>query len=370
MSRPTSSRFWRRLFALGLGLVAALIVAEIGARLAGLEERWLPDLAYYQGVDVEIHREESGPLLYGLRPGHRASIPVEKAEFVEAETAWWTDPRVIEVNRLGHRGPERERTKPDGVYRIVAFGGSNTFGPAVSNGETWPDALERALASRQDRPIEVWNLGVNGYVTRQKLAQAEAALSASDPDLLIFQIYNTGPRNLLLSEEVDVVDTFRQQPDLYGETLLWSPPQERGLRAWWWAHSELYRAVVIAANRRARVDDQGKYGAPHELLDARAEEDAEQRFLQFLSGLEGSQVPVVILYGAEGPGPEWCERVGVPVIELEHEQDIPDLPGARHIHPGAEVYSWYGETIADHLLAAGCLTGPCSFSPRPSPGGG
>ena len=342
-----------------LGISVGFLLAEGLARLADLEGRWLPDLAYYQGVDVNMHQPSlSSGLLYELRPGASAAIPAEEAEGVEEEHSWWTDPRVIRVNKLGHRGPERTLEKSPGVYRILALGGSNTFGAAVSNGESWPGALERSLIAQTGRQVEVWNLGVNGYVTTQKLTQARDALRRFAPDLLLFQLYNTGPRNILLSDDVDVVGTFHRTPSLYRETLLWSPSEAQQLRSWLWGASHLYRAIVLALNRRARVDEQGKFGAPHELLDARSERRAAEQFATFVRE-EVGEVPVWILFGAEGPGPAWCEDIGVPVIELEREADIPDLPGARHIHPGAEVYSWYGEKIAQRLMGAGCLAEGC-----------
>jgi len=339
--------------------MVALLLGEGVARVGGLEQRWLPSLAYYQGVDVEIHRPSSDlDLLYELRPGVERLVPVGSGDVIEDEMAWWSNPRVVRINSLGHRGPERSATKPPGTFRVLGLGGSNTFGAAVSNGESWPGALERAFAGRSDRATEVWNLGVNGYVTSQKLAQARDAVARFDPDLLLFQIYNTGPRNVLLDDRVDVVQTFRDDPRLYRETLLWSPSKARGPFSLLWSSSHLVRTVVIALNRRSRVDARGKYGAPLEALDDRSELQAERLFQEFVDELAG-RIPIWILYGAEGPGPEWCDRVGVPVIQLDREPDIPDLPGARHIHPGKEVYAWYGQKIADQLIAAGCLEEGC-----------
>lgn len=359
MVRPQQTQNVRRLVSLCVGALLALLLGEAVARVGGLERRWLPSLAYYQGVEVALHRPSSDPvLLYELMPGVERVVVAGDGGFLEAETAWWSDPRLVRVNALGHRGPERSATKTPDTFRILGLGGSNTFGAAVSNGESWPGALEGALAARLDRPTEVWNLGVNGYVTSQKLAQARDAIVRFEPDLLLFQIYNTGPRNVLLDERVDVVQTFRDDPTLYRETLLWSPAKSQGMLSLLWSSSHLTRSVVIALNRRARVDAQGKYGAPLEALDERSELQAERLFREFVGEVAG-QIPIWILYGAEGPGPEWCERMGVPIIQLDREPDIPDLPGARHIHPGAEVYDWYGQKIADHLIAAGCFGEGC-----------
>ena len=351
---------WRVVGALGAGVLMALLVGELIARGAQLERRWLPDLAYYQGVDVSIHRPSAEPgLVYELLPGAELSVWKEEVEGVEEEMAWWTEPRVMKINRLGHRGPERSVTKPPGTFRVLALGGSNTFGAAVSNGESWPGALERALSERVERPVEVWNLGVNGYVTSQKVTQAREAIERFAPDLLLFQIYNTGPRNILLREDVDPVATFRAEPSLYWETLLWSPSPEQPVRQALWSVSHLYRAVVLGLNRRARVDEKGKFGSPLEELDNRSEAQADRMFREFLEE-EAAGLPVWILYGAEGPGPGWCDVLEVPRIELDRELDIPELPGARHIHPSAEVYTWYGQKIAERLIRAGCLADGCA----------
>ena len=81
-------------------------------------------------------------------------------------------------------------------------------------------------------------------------------------------------------------------------------------------------------------------------------------FREFLDE-EAAGLPVWILYGAEGPGPGWYDVLEVPRIELDRELDIPELPGARHIHPSAEVYTWYGQKIAERLIQAGCLEDGC-----------
>jgi hypothetical protein len=64
----------------------------------------------------------------------------------------------VEVNSLGLRGPEVDRVKPPGVYRIGVFGDSATFGQGVSEEATYARVLERT-----NRGVQVLNFGVPSY---------------------------------------------------------------------------------------------------------------------------------------------------------------------------------------------------------------
>jgi len=348
---------WRpRLAALGIGLLLAPVAAETAVRASGVEADWLGDLAYFNSVDPAVHRVSDDPdLVFELTPGASASYDVEAAE--EAEQAWWSNPRVVTINDLGHRDPPRVAAKPAGTFRVVCLGGSNTYGAAVSDALTWPAALEAELNARLGRPAEAWNLGVSAYVTRQKLGMARRALARYDPDLLVFQMSNTGPRNVLSGEPAATLEAFRADPRLYRETLLYAP---EGPARWFDAFT-LGRVWVMFKNRRVRVDDSGKYGAPLVELDEAAERRAEREFRAFLAEVA---VPVVVVYPAEGPSAEWLDAVEVPLVNLSAQADVPDSPDGRHLHPGAAVYRWYGRRIADYLIEGGCTDGGgCTASP-------
>lgn len=90
-------------------------------------------------------------------------------------------------NRLGYRGPEIAQPKPPGVYRIVALGGSTTYGFGIERDEnTWPGQLQRFL--REDygyEQVEVINAGVQEYTTWESLVNLEFRLLDLDPDLII-----------------------------------------------------------------------------------------------------------------------------------------------------------------------------------------
>jgi len=95
------------------------------------------------------------------------------------------------VNAHGLRGeivpPRREAD-----FRILAMGGSTTWGHKIDDDETWPFQLERRLhASGYDR-MQVLNGGVSGWGLEQiQLALAHRHLAALEPDLvLIFSGWN------------------------------------------------------------------------------------------------------------------------------------------------------------------------------------
>lgn len=351
----------RQLLAAALGLLAALLLAEGGLRLIGLEARWLEDLAYWQSVDPEVHRVSADPeLLFELRPGSRHAYGLPEGPNPEPEHRWWSNPRVVDVNELGHRGPARRVEKEPGTFRVMALGGSNTYGAAVSNGETWPDALEAQLLARSERPVEVWNLGVSAYVSLQKIAAARRALRDWEPDLLLFQMSNTGPRNLLRQPEVRAAGEFARQPMLWRETILFRPEPGSAL-APLFERSHLVRSVSLLRNRRARLDAKGRYGNTLPAIDVQCEGVSEAAFRRFLAEDLGD-VPAVLVYPAEGGSSAWVNEIDLPLIDLSTQPDVPGTVDGRHIHPGAAVYRWYGRRIADYLLTAGCLEAGCDFS--------
>lgn len=63
------------------------------------------------------------------------------------------------INSLGFRDDEFPLAKPPGELRIVAIGDSFTFGTGVRAEDGWVEQLERRLAERRGRPVEVVNAG-------------------------------------------------------------------------------------------------------------------------------------------------------------------------------------------------------------------
>lgn len=89
------------------------------------------------------------------------------------------------VNLQGLRGAEIGPKRP-GSFRILAMGGSTTWGHKVDDDETWPVALEQQLRAATGRDIEVLNGGVSGWdLEHIVVALRESYLDAFQPDLVI-----------------------------------------------------------------------------------------------------------------------------------------------------------------------------------------
>jgi len=67
------------------------------------------------------------------------------------------------INADGFRDRPRSPRPAEGTFRIVVLGDSVAFGYGVAQDDTFPSQLERALSATSPVPVEVLNLGVNGY---------------------------------------------------------------------------------------------------------------------------------------------------------------------------------------------------------------
>ncbi|MBM4398309.1 MAG: hypothetical protein FJ087_21795 [Deltaproteobacteria bacterium] len=317
---------------LGTTIAAILFAAvgEAGIRATGIDWRLLGALLYVNHADPEVHEPDEGPLLYRLKPGARA-------EYGE---------RKVTVNALGFRDPERIAAKPDGVRRIVVLGASNTYGAAVSDGDTYPAQLERRLnAAGGDVRWEVWNAGVSAYTLRQMMESARRVLPAYRPDLVILQHNNMGRRPFLRGD--DPRRHFEREPELWWQNVRIFPlGRTAGTRLF--ELSALWRAVVLGLNHLAGAD-------PNPGKD---DDDAlnDEPFVAFCGDGGFGGVPVVLLH----PHRKLVDRMrskGMQPLSIWLHEHLP--PGAgpeyKEIHPPAHVYAWYAEVIQRELFRMGLL---------------
>jgi lysophospholipase L1-like esterase len=104
---------------------------------------------------------------YALKPGY------ERAGFER-------------INALGFRGPEIEQPKPASTYRIVAVGGSTTFGVYLPWRYSYPWQLQEVLRERfgTDR-IEVINAGLTGSTAAETYHRLPTQILPVEPDMVI-----------------------------------------------------------------------------------------------------------------------------------------------------------------------------------------
>jgi hypothetical protein len=150
-------------------------------------------------------------------------------------------------NSLGYRNDEFPLEKPEGVFRIVALGGSSTYDVSIKdNQKTFTAQLEKVLKEEYGyQNVQVINAGVPGYNSWEILGNFEFRVLDLDPDLVI--IYeNTNDVHARL-----VVPSAYRSDDL-GRRQAWHVPHVA-----LWEQSALLRIVSRALNitRQVSVDD-------------------------------------------------------------------------------------------------------------------
>jgi hypothetical protein len=148
------------------GIVAALIVGEIGLRITGMAKPAFYTYDRYRG--------------WGLRPG--------AAGWNTKEGEGW-----VRINREGFRGPETSIAKPPGTIRIAVLGDSFTEAQQIAEDKTFSAVIGRALAgcpALHGRKVEVLNLGVNGYGTIQELMTLRHQAWQFAPDIVVLAVFS------------------------------------------------------------------------------------------------------------------------------------------------------------------------------------
>lgn len=340
----------RRLLRAGVafaGCLVALAGAEALTSRADLDMKLLGPKLYYQGAQLSVHRvSQDTALHYELRPGaHEVFLSTQS----------------ITINSLGFRGPDHPAKKPRGRFRIICFGGSNTFGALVGDRDTYPARLEEELNRGRPGRFEVWNAGVDAYVLSQNAVAAARALREDAPDLLIFQVSNCGRRPFLAGQPYERF--FREDPSLYAENL--RRPREGGsrLHAALMSRSALYRALVIAYNRETdrsapfacnRYNEKRNDSALAEVVD-QARRAGVPAALLLYPGYDDDPTDVVRARPGGYALAEALRSSGLPVIDLKGELTPGLGPEYLLIHPPAPVYRWYAKTLARRLRAAGLV---------------
>jgi len=116
----------------------------------------------------------------------------------------WIDDGLVTVNSFGFRGAEVASPKPRGRLRIVIVGDSVTIGMGVGDDETFPAQLEHLLHERfPDRDLDVVNLGVPGYDTRQEVTLLKRDLARLDPDVVLVGFYTNDVPDVIDDESTN-----------------------------------------------------------------------------------------------------------------------------------------------------------------------
>jgi hypothetical protein len=152
---------------IGIGLLAGLILIEIGLRMIGFSRPLFYRHDDYVGVTL---------------------MPGASGWYRDEGEAW------VSISSDGLRDREHRHEKDPDVFRIAVLGDSYAEAIQVPMGDTFWSILERALsttcAAVAGRRIEVINLGVSGYGTAQELLTLERRVKSFAPDYVLLAFFS------------------------------------------------------------------------------------------------------------------------------------------------------------------------------------
>ena len=144
---------------------------------------WLVRYATDRGL-LEYHKPMSTRMMYGIEDWREHVVTNDSLRIQDPVLLWRPQPGMYPYNEQGFKTTIlMEVPKPPNVYRIIAYGDSNTDGPV---GMDWSSELQKLLEPRNtpDRKYEVINAGVAGYSSYQGLQRFIQEADEYEPDLI------------------------------------------------------------------------------------------------------------------------------------------------------------------------------------------
>jgi lysophospholipase L1-like esterase len=258
---------------------------------------------------------------------------------VKSDAAGW--PPWEPINADGLRDRTRTHEKPEGYRRIVILGDSVTLGADLPPGQAYPQQLEARLRG-EGRPVEVMNVALWGWSTRQERIAWERIARKYHPDQAVLAV------------------CLNDIPELFNN--LSRPPQ---WLTWLHERSALVRLLVNAEGRE--IDNVERLFTEADSRRVRKAMDGlfdEIRSLRVEVEDVGAQLAVIVfpfrfqvLPGA--PEPVVQQRIAA-FCRSEHLRCLDLLPAISRV--GASAFQDYDHLsrsgagfVADTLYASGLL---------------
>jgi lysophospholipase L1-like esterase len=217
---PTFRALPQKLALMAFGIFLACFMLELGLRF------------YFSRYGSQEDRIKYLYSLEEVRQQTNILVPMPYVNYIPS-------PGFPEHNSLGYRGPEFEIPKPEGIYRIVALGGSTTYGSATKPEDSYPAQLQNVLRDQYGyNNVEVINGGMVGYSSWETLVSFEFRVLELEPDMII--LYDSV--NDIIPREQISVDCYRGHNTLRGLN---------GTKGFWverddpFIPSALYRLVAV-----------------------------------------------------------------------------------------------------------------------------
>lgn len=154
---------------------------------------------------VEDHRLYSATRNFSVKPNFTKPFTA-----LGKPTIWY-------FNNYGFRDHPYPTNEINGnVFRVLFLGDSIIMGVGVEDNETLPKQLEnilRAKAGSKDRFIEVFNMGIASYSTKQYEATLREFGANFKPDLIVVSIYANDPGEDIMNKQNTTYIRLRAIPD-------------------------------------------------------------------------------------------------------------------------------------------------------------
>ena len=216
MNPLTPFRRWLANLALVCGgIVAALIVAEIALRLAGI----------------------AFPIFYTPDAKRGWALPA-------GATGWFRDEgeSYVRINSDGLIDREHTKAKPPNTIRIAVLGDSFTEAMQLPRRENYCSVLEQRLNhcdAFRGKTVEVINFGVGGYTTSQELITLRDHAWAYSPDIVVLDVCWGND----VEENSHALDNFPYRPYFVyrGDSLVLDDSFRH--RESYWIHSFFWKLI-------------------------------------------------------------------------------------------------------------------------------
>ena len=157
-----------------IALLGSLLALEGGLRLLASTGKFDRQLSIFGKERPPLDSKTGGGMYYAHHYNAYALKP------------GYTNGTRERINSLGFRGEDIALKKPEGVYRIIAVGGSTTFGVYLPWEETYPYALQEVLRERFGTDaIEVINAGLTGSTAAETYHRLPTQILPTDPDMVV-----------------------------------------------------------------------------------------------------------------------------------------------------------------------------------------
>ena len=165
------------IFTIFMSIGVVILLGEVGVRLFVENGDITPEVLRNRSVQYD-------PVIFA-RHAFKQEARLIKHTFGRKKGLVW------EINEQGYRGPNFEVKKPDGITRIIIYGGSATFDIESTKGEDWPHRVQRILRESGFSNVEVINAGILGHTALESVGKLFAEGHVFEPDyVLIYNAWN------------------------------------------------------------------------------------------------------------------------------------------------------------------------------------